>query len=56
MTQVAGPRSRGVLAAFVFDDYGVQAVATEPADNGGSQDAAVSRMIASIRRDVESDK
>jgi hypothetical protein len=56
LTQVAGPRSRGVLAAFVFGDYGVQAVATGPTDDAGSQDEAVRRMIGSIRRDEKSAK
>ena len=56
LTQLAGPRSRGVLAAFVFDGYGVQAIAVEPADGTGSRDDAVTRMIASIRRDAESPK
>lgn len=53
ITHLTGPLSRGVLAAFVFDDYGVQAIAIEPADSTGAPDEAVTRMITSIRRDEE---
>ncbi len=53
VTEIAGPRSRGVLVAFVFEDYGVQAVAVEPTDSADSPGEAVRRMITSIRRDGE---
>jgi len=53
ITAVTGPRSRGVLAAFVFDDYGVQAVAVGPAAESGIPDDAVNRMITSIRREKD---
>jgi hypothetical protein len=45
---VTGPHTTGVIAAFVFDDRGVEAVATGPSDAGSQSTAAVLRMIRSI--------
>ena len=38
----------GLIAAFVFGDRGVKAVATGPTDAGAEPSAAVLRMIGSI--------
>jgi hypothetical protein len=46
--RVTGPHTRGLIAAFVFGDRGVEAVATGPTDAGAQQSAAVLRMITSI--------
>jgi hypothetical protein len=46
--RITGPHSGGVIAAFVFDDRGVEAVATGPSDAGAEPTAAVFRMIRSI--------
>ena len=46
--QVTGPQTGGVIAAFVFDGRGVEAVATGPSDIGPQPTAAVLRMIRSI--------
>jgi hypothetical protein len=51
--RVAGPHTGGVIAAFVFDDRGVEAVATGPSDTGSEPRAAVFRMIRSISRPGE---
>jgi hypothetical protein len=47
---VTGPHTSGVIAAFVFGDRGVEAVATGPSDAGAEPSVAVSRMIDSIRQ------
>ncbi len=46
--RVAGPQTGGVIAAFVFDGRGVEAVATGPSDSAPEPTAAVFRMIRSI--------
>ncbi|HXO11671.1 MAG TPA: hypothetical protein VN871_04820, partial [Mycobacterium sp.] len=46
--RVTGPHTRGLIAAFVFGDRGVKAVATGPTDAGAEPSAAVLRMIGSI--------
>lgn len=46
--RVTGPHTGGVIAAFVFDGRGVEAVATGPSDTGSESTAAVFRMIRSI--------
>lgn len=46
--RVTGPHTGGVIAAFVFGDRGVEAVATGPTDAGAAQSAAVLRMIGSV--------
>jgi hypothetical protein len=45
---VTGPHTAGLIAAFVFGDRGVEAVATGPTDAGAAPSAAVLRMIGSI--------
>lgn len=47
--RVTGPHTRGLIAAFVFGDRGVEAVATGPTDADTAHSAAVVRMIASIK-------
>jgi hypothetical protein len=49
MAQISDANSQSVLAAFVFDARGVQAVAVEPPNADDTDRAAVTRMIASIR-------
>jgi len=46
--RITGPRTAGVVAAFVFNGRGVEAVATGPSDTGPEPTAAVFRMIRSI--------
>src|SRR5271165_7538707 len=46
--RVTGPQTAGVIAAFVFNGRGVEAVATGPSDSGPEPTAAVFRMIRSI--------
>ncbi|WIM88036.1 hypothetical protein PT015_00425 [Candidatus Mycobacterium wuenschmannii] len=46
--RVTGPHTAGLIAAFVFDDRGVEAIATGPTDAGTEPSAAVLRMIGSI--------
>ena len=46
--RVTGPHTAGVIAAFVFGDRGVEAVATGPSDAGAEPTATVLRMIRSI--------
>jgi hypothetical protein len=46
--RVTGPHTAGLIAAFVFDGRGVEAVATGPTDVGPEPSTAVMRMIASI--------
>ena len=48
--RVTGPHTGGMIAAFVFDGRGVEAVATGPTDDGTDQSAAVLRMIGSINK------
>lgn len=48
--RVTGPHTRGVIAAFVFDGRGVEAVATGPSDTRPEPTAAVFRMIRSISK------
>jgi hypothetical protein len=45
---VTGPHTAGIIAAFVFGERGVEAVATGPPDVGAESTAAVLRMIRSI--------
>jgi hypothetical protein len=51
--RVTGPHTGGVIAAFVFEGRGVEAVATGPSDTGPQPTAAVFRMIRSISRTGE---
>ena len=46
--RISGPHTGGVIAAFVFDGCGVEAVAVAPSDTGPEPTAAVIRMIRSI--------
>jgi hypothetical protein len=46
--RITGPHTGGVIAAFVFDGRGVEAVATGPTDAGAELTAAVLQMIRSI--------
>ena len=46
--RVTGSHTGGVIAAFVFNGRGVEAVATGPTDTGPESTAAVFRMIRSI--------
>jgi len=46
--RVTGPHTGGVIAAFVFDGRGVEAVATGPSETGTEPTTAVLRMIRSI--------
>jgi len=48
IARVTGPNTGGVIAAFVFEGRGVEAVATGPSDTGPESTAAVLRMIRSI--------
>jgi hypothetical protein len=48
--RVSGPHTGGVIAAFVFDGRGVEAVGTGPSDTGPELTSAVFRMIRSISR------
>jgi hypothetical protein len=51
--RVTGPHSGGVIAAFVFDGRGVEAVATGPSEAGADLTGAVSRMMRSISHQGE---
>jgi hypothetical protein len=51
--RVTGPHTGGVIAAFVFEGRGVEAVATGPSDTGSEPTATVFRMIRSISRSEE---
>jgi hypothetical protein len=51
--RVTGPHTGGVIAAFVFEGRGVEAVATGPSDAGPQPTATVFRMIRSISRTGE---
>ena len=46
--RITGPHTGGVIAAFVFDGRGVEAVATGPSDAGPELTPAVLQMIRSI--------
>jgi hypothetical protein len=46
--RITGPHTGGVIAAFVFDKRGVEAVATGPSDAGPDLTPAVLQMIRSI--------
>jgi hypothetical protein len=46
--RITGPHTAGLIAAFVFGDRGVKAVATGPTDADAEASAAVLRMIGSI--------
>jgi hypothetical protein len=46
--RVTGPHTAGLIAAFVFGDRGVEAVATGPSDTGSEPSTTVLRMISSI--------
>jgi hypothetical protein len=46
--QVTGPQTAGVIAAFICDGRGVEAVATGPSDTGQKSTAAIFGMIRSI--------
>jgi hypothetical protein len=46
--RVTGPHTGGVIAAFVFEGRGVEAVATGPSDTGPEPTATVFRMIRTI--------
>jgi hypothetical protein len=51
--RVTGPHTGGVIAAFVFEGRGVEAVATGPSDTGPQPTATIFRMIRSISRTGE---
>jgi len=51
--RVTGPHTGGVIAAFVFERRGVEAVATGPSDAGADLTGAVFRMIRSISHQEE---
>jgi hypothetical protein len=51
--RVTGPHTAGLIAAFVFGDRGVKAVATGPTDAGAEPSAAVLRMIGSINQSAQ---
>ena len=51
--RVTGPHTGGVIAAFVFEGGGVEAVATGPSDTGPQPTATIFRMIRSISRTGE---
>jgi hypothetical protein len=46
--RITGPHTGGLIAAFVFDGRGVEAVATGPSDAGAGPTTAVLQMIRSI--------
>jgi hypothetical protein len=54
--RVTGPHTGGLIAAFVFDGRGVEAVATGPTDAGTDQSAAVLRMIGSINKSEQAQR
>jgi hypothetical protein len=51
--RITGPHTAGVVAAFVFDARGVEAVATGPSDTGAEPATTVLRMIDSISQTAE---
>jgi hypothetical protein len=54
--RVTGPHTGGVIAAFVFEGRGVEAVATGPSDTGPQPTATIFRMIRSISRTGEENR
>ena len=54
--RVTGPHTAGLIAAFVFDGRGVEAVATGPTDAGPEPSAAVLRMIGSINESKQAQR
>ncbi len=54
--RVTGPHTAGLIAAFVFDGRGVEAVATGPTDAGPEPSTAVLRMIASINESKQAQR
>jgi hypothetical protein len=54
--RVTGPHTAGLIAAFVFDGRGVEAVATGPTDSGSEPSAAVLRMIGSINESKQAQR
>jgi hypothetical protein len=54
--RVTGPHTAGLIAAFVFDGRGVEAVATGPTDAGREPSTAVLRMIASINESKQAQR
>jgi hypothetical protein len=54
--RVTGPHTAGLIAAFVFDGRGVEAVATGPTDAGPEPSAAVLRMISSINESKQAQR
>jgi hypothetical protein len=54
--RVTGPHTAGLIAAFVFDGRGVEAVATGPTDAGSEPSAAVLRMIGSINESKQAQR
>jgi hypothetical protein len=54
--RVTGPHTAGLIAAFVFDGRGVEAVATGPTDVGPEPSTAVMRMIASINESKQAQR
>ncbi len=54
--RVTGPHTAGLIAAFVFDGRGVEAVATGPTDAGPEPSAAVLRMIGSINQSKQAQR
>jgi hypothetical protein len=54
--RVTGPHTGGLIAAFVFEGRGVEAVATGPTDAGTEQSAAVLRMISSINESKQAQR
>ena len=51
--RVTGPHTAGLIAAFVFEGRGIEAVATGPSDVGPQPTATILRMVRSIRRSEE---
>ncbi len=54
--RVTGPHTAGLIAAFIFDGRGVEAVATGPTDAGPEPSAAVLRMIGSINESKQAQR
>jgi hypothetical protein len=54
--RVTGPHTAGLIAGFVFDGRGVEAVATGPTDAGPEPSAAVLRMIGSINESKQAQR
>ena len=54
--RVTGPHTAGLIAAFVFDGRGVEAVATGPTDAGPEPSDAVLRMIGSINESKQAQR